>query len=92
MSLHMNCQAAKGFNGYAMQHQTDSKYMYVLTHVCMGKLCSVLNNIVPSLMKYIHYKRQLYHDSFVFVPVFFYSSFSLYLVFRVSFTLSLCLS
>ena len=40
MSLHMNCQAAKGFNGYAMQHQTDSKYMYVLTHVCMGKLCS----------------------------------------------------
>ena len=46
MSLHMNCQAAKGFNGYAMQHQTDSKYMYVLTHVCMGKLCSPRLNMV----------------------------------------------
>ena len=46
MSLHMSCQAAKGFNGYAMQHQNDSKYMYVLTHVCMGKLCSPRLNMV----------------------------------------------
>ena len=49
MSLHMNCQAAKGFNGYAMQHQTDSKYMYVLTHVWLGKLCSLWNPVEPAL-------------------------------------------
>ena len=30
---------------------------------------NVLNTIVPSLMNCMHYKRQLYHDSFVFVPV-----------------------
>ena len=46
MSLHMNWQAAKGFNGYAMQHQNDSKYMYVLTHVWLGKLCSPRLNMV----------------------------------------------
>ena len=30
---------------------------------------NVLNNIVPSLMNCIHYKRRLYHDGIVFVPV-----------------------
>ena len=40
---------------------------------------NVLNNIAPSLMNYIHYKRQLYHDSFVFVPV----SFSIFFIFFI---------
>ena len=53
MSLHMNWQAAKGFNGYAMQHQIDSKNMYVLTHVWLGKLGSPRLNMViwPMLFK-----------------------------------------
>jgi hypothetical protein len=64
MSLHMKCQAAKGFNGYAMKHQNDSKYMYVLTHVCVGKLCSPRLNMVvwPMLLSKFQFRI---HETFI---------------------------
>ena len=47
----------------------------------------VLNNIVPSLKNYKHYRRQLCHDSFVFVPV--SSFYILHLLYIYSFVLHL---
>ena len=47
----------------------------------------VLNNIGPSLKNYTHYRRQLCHDSFVFVPV--SSFYILHLLYIYSFVLHL---